>query len=85
MVLHDTTDNYRRPSPQMVLQTPCYVTRTWFRVSRKEHAGPHGVTWCHMTLQTSLPDPVYPVTSLAHGFEFRAFRAEGLVHLGLGA
>ena len=41
--------------------------------------------WCYMTRQTSLPDPVYPVTSLAHGFEFRAFRAEGLVHLGLGA
>ena len=38
-----------------------------------------------MTLQASLPGPVYPVTSLAHGFEFRAFRAEGLVHLGLGA
>ena len=45
----------------------------------------HGVTWCHMTRQTSPPGPVYPVTSLAHGFEFRAFRAEGLVHLGLGA
>jgi hypothetical protein len=28
--------------------------------------------WCYMTRQTSLPDPVYPVTSLAHGFEFRA-------------
>ena len=23
--------------------------------------------WCYMTLQASLPDPVYPVTSLAAG------------------